>query len=70
VTPWTVLWDRNVLVTLAPWFGTIMASEFVRGGVTGVGIVTVAAGLRDLAGVFFARQSAGAAPQNPESRPS
>jgi hypothetical protein len=34
-----------------------MASTFVRGGVTGVGIVTAIAGLRDLAGAFLSRRS-------------
>jgi hypothetical protein len=34
-----------------------MASEFVRGGVTGVGIVTAVAGLRDLAAAFLSRRS-------------
>jgi hypothetical protein len=68
VTPWTVLWERNALAALAPWVGSLMSSEFVRGAVSGVGIVTAAAGLRDLAGAFFARPPA--APQDSAGRPS
>jgi len=32
-----------------------MVNPYVRGAVTGIGIVTLAAGLRDLASVLFAR---------------
>jgi hypothetical protein len=42
---------------LLPWLGEAMASQFVRGGVTGVGIVTVIAGLRDLTGALLSRRS-------------
>jgi hypothetical protein len=38
-----------------PVLGAWMANEFVRGGVTGVGVVTAIAGLRDLTGAFLAR---------------
>jgi hypothetical protein len=42
-----------------PWLGAWMANEFVRGGVTGVGVVTAAAGLHDLTLAIFGRQPAG-----------
>jgi hypothetical protein len=43
-----------------------MANPFVRGAVTGIGIVTLAAGIRDLASVFLARPVAPAAsPDDP-----
>jgi hypothetical protein len=41
-----------------PWLGAWMASGFVRGGVTGIGLITTVAGLRDLAGSFVGRASA------------
>jgi len=55
VAPWTALWDRNFFARLVPWLGTWMASGFVRGGVTGIGLVTTVAGLRDLASSFVGR---------------
>jgi hypothetical protein len=57
VAPWTALWEHNLFGRLLPWLGEAMASQFVRGGVTGVGIVTVIAGLRDLAGALLSRRS-------------
>jgi hypothetical protein len=35
-----------------------MSNAFVRGAVTGVGVVTAVAGLRDLSGVILARSAA------------
>jgi hypothetical protein len=58
VAPWTTFWERNLFGNLMPSVGDWMASRFVRGGVSGVGIVTMAAGLRDLAGAIIARSSA------------
>jgi hypothetical protein len=60
LAPWTALWDRNVFAQWLPWLADWMASGFVRGGVAGVGVVTTAAGLRDLAGSFVGRSAAGA----------
>lgn len=55
VAPWTLLWRRNVFLGVLPWLGTVMANPFVRGAVTGIGIVTFAAGIRDLFSVIFVR---------------
>ena len=37
-----------------PWLGSWMGNEYVRGAVSGIGIVTIVAGLRDLTGAFLA----------------
>ena len=43
-----------------------MANAYVRGSVTGVGLVTAVAGLRDLSGVILARSVASeSAPPRP-----
>lgn len=55
LAPWTALWDRNLFARLVPVVGVIMANPFVRGAVTGVGLVTIGAGLRELFGVFMPR---------------
>jgi hypothetical protein len=57
LAPWTALWDQNFFARTLPWLGAWMASGFVRGGVTGIGLVTTVAGLRDLAGSFVGRAS-------------
>ena len=56
LAPWTALWDHNYFGTALPWLGSWMTNEFVRGGVTGVGVITAIAGLRDLFSTIFTRQ--------------
>jgi len=58
VAPWTALWDGNFFARAVPLLGEWMASGFVRGGVTGIGLLTTVAGLRDLAGSFIGRAGA------------
>jgi hypothetical protein len=55
MAPWTALWDRNFFAEAVPALGDLMANQFVRGGVTGVGVVTAVAGLRDLTNAVLAR---------------
>jgi hypothetical protein len=68
MAPWTSLWDQNFFADAVPALGDLMANQFVRGGVTGIGVVTAIAGLRDLTGAVLARlpretPSAGSDPQ-------
>lgn len=65
VAPWTVFWDRNALAHAWPWLGAIMFNAYTRGAVTGIGLVTMAAGLRDLAAGFAARRQAPPGPSVP-----
>lgn len=58
LAPWMALWEHNFFARALPWLGEWMASGYVRGGVTGIGLVTTAAGLRDLAGSFTGRRAA------------
>lgn len=62
MAPWTALWDRNFFGALVPWLGDWMKNGFVRGGVTGVGLVTTVVGLRDLASSVLHRHSLDRAP--------
>jgi hypothetical protein len=55
LSPWTALWDQNLFARVIPALGIMMANPFVRGAVTGVGVVTVVAGIRELFGVFASR---------------
>ncbi len=69
ISPWTVFWERNYFAQAWPWVGAMMDSPYVRGAVTGVGVVTVIAGLRDLAGSMFTRTPASDSPGQPGSGP-
>lgn len=51
VAPWSGFWERNFFAQ-APLVAEWLASNFVRGAVTGVGVVTAVAGLAELGGAF------------------
>jgi hypothetical protein len=65
VAPWTDLWQHNYFAALWPRLGDWMASAYARGAVTGIGIVTAAAGVREFARAIAARTTgrAGAGPR-------
>lgn len=56
VAPWSAFWEQNGLVSWLPAGGIWLISPFVRGAVTGVGLITAIAGLIELAGVFGLRR--------------
>ena len=55
VLPWSGFWDRNYFVSAWPDLQPIMTSNFVRGAVTGLGLVNLVAGLADLTLLFAIR---------------
>jgi hypothetical protein len=57
LAPWTALWEHNFFGNAWPSLGAVMQDRFVRGGVTGVGLITALGGMRELLGVFLARAS-------------
>jgi hypothetical protein len=57
VAPWTTLWQQNYFGARFAILGTWMANEFVHGAVSGVGVITAMAGVRDLASTILARRS-------------
>ena len=58
MAPWTPLWERNYFAALWPWLDVVMSNRVVRGAVSGVGLVTAWAGIKDLSSAFVARWSA------------
>lgn len=54
ILPWTLYWDSNFILDFlsrrlhAPWLVSAVQSGFVRGAVTGLGVLNVLAGLRDI----------------------
>jgi hypothetical protein len=55
IAPWTGFWERNYAALAWPAIGALMFNPYVRGAVTGVGVITMIAGLRDLASTLVAR---------------
>ena len=56
VLPWSAFWERNYFVELWPWLQSFLTNNFVRGAITGLGVVNLIAGFADLALVFAARE--------------
>lgn len=56
LAPWTQFWDRNYFVAL-PSLAAWIVHPYVRGAVTGVGIVSVAAALIEI-GLLVSRRGA------------
>ena len=56
VAPWSGFWDRNMFLEFFPGWAQLFDSPFVRGAVSGVGAITVLAGLTELVGVLSLRQ--------------
>ena len=55
VAPWSGFWDRNLFLYSIPSLQQVLASPFARGAVSGVGAITVVAGLAELSGMLSKR---------------
>jgi len=55
VIPWSGFWARNYFAETWPALRPIVSNNFVRGGVTGLGLVNLVVGFADLSLVFSAR---------------
>jgi hypothetical protein len=63
VVPWSAFWDRNYFAEAVPVIHTIITNNFVRGGVSGLGLINLISGLGELMSILLARNTdTGAAP--------
>ncbi len=56
VLPWSSFWDRNYFAHTWPALRPFLGNNFVRGAITGLGVVNLVAGFADLTLVFATRQ--------------
>lgn len=56
VLPWSTFWERNYFASLWPALRLALANDFVRGAVSGLGVLNLAAGFSELAPVFAPRE--------------
>jgi len=54
VMPWSTYWDRNYFTQALPWLRPVVANNYVRGAVTGLGMVNLAAAIADTAALVGA----------------
>lgn len=57
VIPWLAFWDRNYFAQLAPPLQALITNNFVRGAVSGLGLINVVAGLAELVSIVLARSA-------------
>ena len=50
-----MLWERNAFLTARPALRAAIESPYVRGAVSGVGLITAIAGVAELAAVISGR---------------
>jgi len=50
------MWERNYFAGSMPLVGSLIHNHFVRGAVSGLGVVSLLAGLADLAGLITWRR--------------
>jgi hypothetical protein len=62
IAPWSSFWDRNFFAGASPLLDSLLASPYARGAVSGIGLITLVAGITELAAAFSARREAPAAP--------
>jgi hypothetical protein len=55
--PWSAFWDRNYFAESLPALGRLLTNNFVRGAVSGLGVVNLLAALAELADMFGSRSS-------------
>lgn len=60
LAPWSAYWDRNYFAETLPIVHALITNNFVRGAVTGLGLVNICAAVADLVSLFLNRKSAAA----------
>lgn len=48
IVPWSVYWERNYFVQALPAFEPFLTNSFVRGAVSGLGLVNLMAGFVEI----------------------
>jgi hypothetical protein len=56
VVPWSAFWDRNYFAESLPPIHFLITNNFVRGAVSGLGLVNIVAGLGEIVAILLARQ--------------
>lgn len=56
LVPWSPFWERNYFLTALPALHDIVRNNYVRGGVSGLGVVNLLMGFNELASMLLARR--------------
>ena len=53
VVPWMPYWQQNFFIDARPYVEPLLTSPFVKGAISGLGLVNVIAGFAELASLFL-----------------
>ena len=67
VIPWSSFWDRNYFAQALPSVQGIMMNNYVRGAISGLGLVNVYLGLAELVSAITSRSAPPSSPFSPPS---
>jgi hypothetical protein len=56
--PWSTIWDQNYLARVVPGLGAFIINNYVRGAVSGLGLVNMWSALAELADLVTSRTAA------------
>jgi hypothetical protein len=56
LVPWSAYWDRNYFAESVPVVQELVKNNFVRGAVTGVGVINLFAALAEVVALFAGRR--------------
>lgn len=62
--PWSRFWERNYFADLVPAIRFVMSNNYVRGAVSGLGLLNIWLALVELAGMIGRRENPMAAGQD------
>ena len=57
VLPWSAFWENNYFAEAWPLIRPLLTNNFVRGAVSGLGVVNLASGLGELISILLARNT-------------
>ena len=57
VVPWSAFWDRNYFAQALPAVHALITNNFVRGAVSGMGLVNICVGVNELIAMLLARRA-------------
>lgn len=57
IVPWSAFWDRNYFAQAVPLVHDLITNNFVRGAVSGLGLINIVVGISELVSLLLARHS-------------
>lgn len=67
--PWSPFWERNYFAEAVPVVDALVTNGFVRGAVSGLGLLNLLAGISELASLLLARRTEEPPSVSPRSGP-